>query len=307
MVNDPLDVLLVEDNPADAGAIRRQLMDSQPGLSLGLRVCRTLAEGMAEAKSKLPDVVLLDLNLPDSGGLDTVKSMSEGCPDVPIVVLTGLHDDATGLAAINAGAEDFLVKGEVDPARLALILRFSVERHRTLAALRGLSTRDELTGLHNRRGFLTLASRHFAGSRQRSTSFALFFIDVDGLKCINDLYGHAAGDAAIAGAAEVLRKALSRTDLLGRLGGDEFAALRVEPGLGPPEAAVARIREMADAFNAGAPRPWKLSLSVGFARLTDGATTLEDMLAEADKAMYEVKGGNQRSTHRRQIPKGGER
>jgi diguanylate cyclase (GGDEF)-like protein len=290
MIDDPLDILLIEDNAADVGSIRLQLFSgSHSGLKL--RVCRTLSEGMQEAQSAAPDVVLLDLNLPDSDGLETIRTMSTGCPDVPIVVLTGINDDQTGLAAVNAGAEDFLVKGEVDPARLAKILRFSVERHRTLAALRGLSARDELTGLHNRRGFLALAAHHFSGFHPPSTSCALFFIDIDGLKLINDGHGHSAGDAAIAGAAAVLRKAFRPSDLVGRLGGDEFAALRLEPGLGPPEAVVARIREETAVFNAGESRPWKLSLSVGFSRLSRDATTLEDMLTEADKRMYEAKAG----------------
>ncbi|MEK7468983.1 MAG: diguanylate cyclase [Planctomycetota bacterium] len=288
MVDAPLDILLVEDNAADADSIRRHLSGGACA-GMSLRICKTLEEGVLRAKSASPDVVLLDLNLPDSDGLETVRTMSAGCPDVPIVVLTGLNDDATGLAAVNAGAEDFLIKGEVDAVRLAKVLRYSVERHRTLSALRGLSTRDELTGLHNRRGFLALAARHFSGLRPPSTSCALFFIDVDGLKLINDSHGHAAGDAAIAGAAAVLLKAFRPSDLVGRLGGDEFAALRLEPGLGPPETVVARIREETAAFNAGAPRPWRLSLSVGFSRLSNEATTLEDMLTEADKRMYEAK------------------
>ncbi|MCE9581483.1 MAG: GGDEF domain-containing response regulator [Planctomycetes bacterium] len=288
MVDDALDILLVEDNAADADSIRRQLAGGA-GVAPSLRICQTLDEGVRQAKAAAPDVVLLDLNLPDSDGLETVRSMSAGCPDIPIVVLTGLNDDATGLAAVNAGAEDFLVKGEVDPPRLAKILRFSVERHRTLSALRGLSTRDELTGLHNRRGFLALAARHFSGSHPPSTSCAFFFIDVDGLKLINDGHGHAAGDAAIAGAAAVLRKAFRPSDLVGRIGGDEFAALRLEPGLGPPETVVARILEETAAFNAHTPNPWKLSLSVGFSRLSSQATTLEDLLTEADKRMYEAK------------------
>ncbi len=295
MPETPLDILLVEDNPADADAIRRQLLQTQPGAPLRIRVCSTLADGLSEARSKAPDVLLLDLNLPDSEGLDTVKSMSSGCPEVPIVVLTGLDDDATGLASVNAGAEDFLVKGQVDTSRLAKILLFSVERHRALSALRGLSIVDELTGVHNRRGFLALAARHFIGSRPISTSCALFFIDVDGLKLVNDTHGHAAGDAAISGAAEVLRRAFRPSDLIGRLGGDEFAVLRLEPGLGPPEVAVARVREEVDAFNAATPLPWRLSLSVGFARLSADTSTLEDMMSEADRRMYEAKEGKRRS------------
>lgn len=294
MVEAPLDVLLVEDNPGDAEAIGRQLRESPPGSTPRIRVCGTLERGILEAKASPPDVVLLDLNLPDSEGLETVRAMGRACPDTPVVVLTGLDDDATGLAAVNAGAEDFLVKGQVDAQRLSRILLYSVERHRALAELRELSTLDELTGVHNRRGFLALAARHFAGARPPSPSSALFFIDVDGLKLINDTYGHAAGDAAIAGAAAVLRKALRPSDLVGRVGGDEFAVLRLEPRLGPPEAAVARIREQADAFNAAEPRPWKLSLSVGFSRLSSEAKTLEDMLMEADKRMYEAKGEKRR-------------
>lgn len=294
MTEQRLDVLLVEDNPADAAAIGRQLDNGEPAGEVRLRACGTLALGIEAARAAPPDVVLLDLNLPDSGGLDTVRAFAAACPELPVVVLTGLDDEATGLAAVNAGAEDYLVKGQVDAARLARILRFSIERHRSLSAFRGLSTVDDLTGVHNRRGFLTLAARHFAGARPLPPSCALFFADVDGLKMINDLHGHAAGDLAIEGAADALRRAFRPSDLIGRLGGDEFAVLRVGHGLGPPEAAVDRVREEVEAFNAREPRPWKLSLSVGFSRLSGEAQTLEDMIVEADRRMYASKGEKRR-------------
>lgn len=291
----PLDVLLVEDNAADLAAIRLQLAAEGPAPPPRVRSCGTLADGIAAARAARPDVILLDLNLPDSSGLETVKALASACPEIPVVVLTGLPDDAAGVAAVNAGAEDYLVKGEVDSARLARILLYSVERHRTLAELRDLSTADELTGLHNRRGFLSLAARHFSGSRPPSPSCALFFVDVDGLKLINDQHGHAAGDEAISGAAAALREAFHPSDLLGRIGGDEFAVLRLGTRSEPPETAVARIRERVAAFNAAQPRPWKLSLSVGFSRLAGPAGTLADMLEEADRRMYESKGDRRRT------------
>lgn len=109
-------ILVIEDEPGDYGLIRALIRlsglgsdDKEPAIWV-----RTLADGIAEAKCKVPDVVLLDLSLPDSSGVDTVRKMRAAFADVPIVVLTGYDDDALAIASLEAGAQDYLVKGRFD-------------------------------------------------------------------------------------------------------------------------------------------------------------------------------------------------
>lgn len=128
-------VLLVEDNADDAFLVRRAFAPLRPqGLELA-GVAPRLAEAVAALGRGGVDVVLADLDLPDSTGPDTVAELVRAAPDTPVVVLTGQPDETLGLAALRRGAQDYLVKGELNPALLARALRHAIERKRLLIAL----------------------------------------------------------------------------------------------------------------------------------------------------------------------------
>jgi PAS domain S-box-containing protein len=131
----PVDVLLVEDNPADARLMTETLKDAGADMFRVTRVTR-LAEAIASAVAAPPDVVLLDLSLPDSSGIATVRSLRSAAPDVAVVVLTGLQDERVGLEAVREGVQDYLVKGQLDGDRAARAIRYAVERTRVEKALR---------------------------------------------------------------------------------------------------------------------------------------------------------------------------
>ena len=285
-------VLAIEDNPGDVALLRILVGKAADGAAITLECVPDLTAGMARLGAGGVDAVLLDLNLPDSSGLDSLRAIAAGFPAVPIVVLTGLDDDRTGLAAVNSGAEDYLVKGGITGDQLVHALRFAVQRHLALAALRSLTHVDELTDLLNRRGFLSLAARHLEIARRTGAAGALFFADLDRLKPINDGFGHAEGDRAIVAAAAVLRRAFRASDVLGRMGGDEFAVLATRLFPEPPDAVAARIQQGVRESNAAPGRPWRLSMSLGWARFSpDSMSTVEDLLVEADRRMYEAKTG----------------
>ncbi|MDD5384292.1 MAG: diguanylate cyclase [Gallionella sp.] len=124
-------ILVIEDDPGDFGLIRAHVRLSRLGLSGGkepLTWAKTLADGVAAARSNKPDVVLLDLSLPDSAGLATVQAMRTALPGVPIVVLTGHDDSALAVAALQAGAQDYLVKGQYDHDALGRAVRNALVR-----------------------------------------------------------------------------------------------------------------------------------------------------------------------------------
>ncbi|MDB4952306.1 MAG: ATP-binding region ATPase domain protein [Gemmatimonadetes bacterium] len=121
-----LRILLVEDNPGDARLLREALRESSPGARL-VHADRLEAARAAVAEGAF-DVVLLDLSLPDAHGMDTVAGMLALAPELPIVVLTGTDDETLAVRAVQAGAQDYLVKGQAEPAVLTRALRYAVER-----------------------------------------------------------------------------------------------------------------------------------------------------------------------------------
>ncbi|MFC1543214.1 ATP-binding protein [Candidatus Neomarinimicrobiota bacterium] len=136
--NGPIKVLLVEDNPGDARLIREMLIEA--GASrIELACAVRLDEAFNRLSNEAFDVMLLDLNLPDSHGFDTFLQAYEQAPEVPIIMLTGLDDEALGVRAVHAGAQDYLVKGNVDSSSLVRTIRYTRERQRILAELKQTS------------------------------------------------------------------------------------------------------------------------------------------------------------------------
>jgi len=135
MKADTLRVLLVEDNPGDARLVREMLRECAAPTFAVEHVTR-LAEGLDRLERERFDVVLLDLNLPDSAGLAGVETLGRRGPGAPIIVLTGLDDESTGMEALRAHASDYLVKGRIDAPALARSIRYAIERAHAEKALR---------------------------------------------------------------------------------------------------------------------------------------------------------------------------
>lgn len=153
------------------------------------------------------------------------------------------------------------------------------------AALRDVALTDELTGLYNRRGWFTIADHEIERARRSTGRRGLLFIDVDGLKQVNDALGHREGDRAIAAAADVLRRCARSSDVLGRLGGDEFVLLLGEGG--SPAVVRQRVVEALVEHNAGSGAPFELRLSIGAeVWYPDEACSLDELVRRADGQMY---------------------
>lgn len=137
----PLQILLVEDSPSDAALLQENILSTGVG-DISIRVTSSLREAIEHCKNNHTDAVLLDLTLPDSSGLDTVRQARQISPDLPVVVLTGVDDEKTGTEAVRMGAQDYLVKGRADGQTIIRSIRYSIERKHTEEALR--QARDEL-------------------------------------------------------------------------------------------------------------------------------------------------------------------
>ncbi len=137
-------VLLVEDDPGDALLVEELVADAEMGMRLGW--VRTLAEAGDRLRVEAPDCVLLDLNLPDAQGLEALAAIRAHNDQVAVVVMTGLDEEHTGLSALASGAQDYLVKGRVEPELFARAVRYAIQRkqaERTSAALQASQMRAQ--------------------------------------------------------------------------------------------------------------------------------------------------------------------
>ncbi len=164
-------------------------------------------------------MVLTDYRLGARTGLDLLQALQERGSPTPVIVLTGQGDREVDLRAVNAGAADYLAKGEVTPALLERSIRHAVLQHALLMQLRTLPLTDELTGLHNRRGSRILAEAQIRLAKRGDKPTLLVFMDVDGMKQINDRFGHQAGDEALVETAGLLQRTFRSPDVCARLGG----------------------------------------------------------------------------------------
>jgi diguanylate cyclase (GGDEF)-like protein/PAS domain S-box-containing protein len=156
--------------------------------------------------------------------------------------------------------------------------------------LRSLSLRDELTSLYNRRGFLEIAAQAHSQALRDARPAALIFVDLNGMKLINDELGHDVGDQALVDTSNVLRTALREADVVARLGGDEFVAFALDFTPSDLEALRRRLRQLSDIRTQERERPFRLSMSVGGAYMPIGSDlSVEELLDQADDAMYEQK------------------
>jgi diguanylate cyclase (GGDEF)-like protein len=237
-----------------------------------------------------PDVILVDLALV---GDDEIADLCRPAGDTGSAAVMGLlrHDCPLRTAnALRAGAQECVVIADLTPARLERSLRQAVERHRVQQQLADLALRDDLTGLYNRRGILALGDFQRRQCLRSGRTLVVVQIDLDGLKLINDSWGHAAGDQAIAGTAAILRCTFRESDIIGRIGGDEFVAIAVDADAAAIHRVERRLALALEAHNSRRTAPFKLSFSIGTSVLIPpSAPTLAELLSRADAELYRAK------------------
>lgn len=169
--------------------------------------------------------------------------------------------------------------------------RLEQEREKLIIELEELSLKDELTGLYNRRGFLSVMTHQCSIAKRVQKNAMLIFIDLDGMKEINDLHGHAEGDQALTGTATILKNAFRETDIIGRIGGDEFAVFGMVTEGKDFDTITSRISEKLEKvildYNAHSAKTYSISLSYGLAFAdSQNAFSCDSMMSDADKKMY---------------------
>lgn len=280
--------ILVVGEAKDACRLR-ELLDTDDPSQFCIAHVAELDHAAERVLSDPADVMLLHLGAAQHQGPAFVQSALVAAPDTPLVVLAESDDEFLAIEALRLGAQEFLAKARLDRSAFVRAVRYSIERHRVLQNLQSLSLIDDLTGLHNRRGFLALAEQHLR-MIQRKGAALLIYLDLDDLKLINDSYGHPEGNRALIVTANVLRACFRQSDILARLGGDEFCVLMTDAGQDSAQQVRKRLQQRSDFINALSSWRFRLSLSVGIADVPAvHQPSLDQLLRIADAHMYEEK------------------
>lgn len=290
-----LEVLVVENEHVDYELLQDILADSGR-LNSNYNFSRVdrLAKLLERFESgPCPDVVLLDLHLPDAGGVDTLNRVQHLLHEAPIVVMTDLQDDEVFDHALTLGFQDFFQKCLLDGDELDRRVRLSIARFRHTHRLFQQANHDVLTGLANRGLFYDRLSHALERAHRSNEPLALMLIDIDDFKSVNDTLGHNAGDTVLKSVAQALNRAVRQSDTVSRIGGDEFAVLLEDVPY--PHAAFAVAKKILAAPLAAAagsePRSAPCSLSVGIAIYEPGAEPIQiqTLFQRADTALYRAK------------------
>ncbi|HJR43406.1 MAG TPA: diguanylate cyclase [Gemmatimonadaceae bacterium] len=282
-------VLLVQADDSQAGRLA-EAVQGRTGTPLDIDRASEMTQALRRLSEDHFDAVLLSVDLPGPPVLEGLTRLHDHAPDVPILVLTDGDDEAQAMMALKLGAQDSIALEQVDGNLLVRAIRYAIERHQLQMALRAMSLVDDLTGLYNRRGFLTLARQQLKVADRMNKRVSQIFVDLDGLKAINDRHGHREGDLALLETADILKEIFREADIIARIGGDEFVVLALESSGARPESYVERLREKLAMRNARGQRPFVLSLSMGIAQYDPASPcSIDDLLAKADALMYAEK------------------
>jgi two-component system cell cycle response regulator len=292
-----LSILVVEDDPDDIFFLTSTLNKLQAKeIDPQLKVVNTLEAANSALNESSFDLVITDLYLPDSRGLDTFLEIQKRAGAIPIIIVGGSTEDEVVRDAIKLGAQDYLPKADLSVGLLARIIHHAIERHRLHESLKALSFTDELTHVYNRRGFITLLEQQMSVSKRIKKGFFLFIIDLDYLKQINDTYGHLVGDRALMDTAKCLRDSFRQHDIIGRIGGDEFGVIVINASQESGDYLKQQLVEKIKEYNLHVKEPYRLAFSIGRAYF-DGVKdiTVDELIHIADMSLYYEK----RLTHKR--------
>jgi two-component system cell cycle response regulator len=291
----PLAILSVEDIDLDFQKIKATLGHSR---QVRLEQAADIDVGFKMLEEQSFDLIFLDYALPSGNALDFMAIMAEKQLETPVVVITGQGDEMIASRVIQYGAYDYLPKSRISKKSLYRIIHTTMDKFRmkteiklAMEKMAELSTKDELTDLHNRRYFMEFAEREVSGSARYGQSLSLLMLDVDFFKQINDSYGHPAGDTVLIHIARLLKESIRQYDLACRFGGEEFAVIMPNTGLNDAQTFCERLREKIDqttiCYDA---HMIKFTVSIGLAQFApDNDKSITHLIKRADAGLYAAK------------------
>ena len=287
-------LLLVEDDHKEALMINNMLKEGlQNQYTLEQRL--SVSEALDLAQRQSFQAIILDLHLPEGKTFESIPQFIQYCPEAPILILSGIEDEAQAILAVKSGAQDYLIKGQTSSSTLCRAIRYAMERHRATQRITQLAHYDHLTGLANRGLFYERLNCAVARCNRNDMAMALMFLDLDHFKSINDTLGHECGDSLLKTVATRIKKCIREIDTGVRLGGDEFAVLLEQIVSVEDVAAVAqRVLQLLAQPIIVNHHQLQITGSLGITIYPWDSANPQELLSHADAAMYRAKaqGGN---------------
>lgn len=283
-------VLLVDDDEDDY-MLTKYIFDEFKDNSYELEWTTSYDVALKDMTATAHDIYLVDYRLGAHNGLDLLqKAISAGCRS-PIILLTGQGDKEVDFMAMQAGAADYLVKGEFEAPLLERAIRYSLRHAKSMERLLHEALHDSLTGLPNRTKFSEVLSDALKKAKRKSSAkFAILFLDLDRFKVINDSLGHLIGDKLLVETSKRLQSCLRPYDVVARFGGDEFVIFICDAEN------LEVVLEIGERLQREISSPFKIdgheiftSTSIGITMFDDDYELPEDIIRDADSAMYLAK------------------
>lgn len=293
----PLTIMAVDDDAGDIELLRRYL-DDQADYQITLVECPSMASSREALRQQQVDVIILDYLLGAETGLKLLQELRNTGYRQPIIMLTGKGDERIAARAMRSGADDYLVKEDLNSKTVTTTLGDVIERYRQdqqrerhEAELLRMARYDELTGLYNRRYLLDRMTEETLRSERYSSDLCILMLDVDRFKQINDNYGHLVGDKVLADIAGIIRQTIRATDIAGRYGGEEFCIVLPQTDTAGGRRVAERLRERVAShqFLPSIEGGIHVTCSIGLAPYHRYIVDLNDLLERADKALYSAK------------------
>ena len=287
-------ILLIEQNKEDIRIISEYLKESTK-INVSLKTVDRIKKAKTILFYEKFDIVLVDLKVEGVTPDELFDTLGKNNLSIPYIVITDERDEDVGIFAVKKGAQDYLVRSELSERILRRTILYSLERHEILESLYKTTIKDELTGLYNRRGLYTLGEQQIQLSKRHDDDIFVFFLDLDGMKEINDTLGHEFGDKALISTAKIIHKSFRNTDILSRIGGDEFVILAVKAQFEFIPVMIERIKEYIKEENISN-NSYQISLSIGVSKIDlSDKSPLDEAIKKADKEMYKSKKANKKN------------
>ncbi len=291
MENKQINVLLIEDNPSDIQLVQ-DLLSEGNGTTYQLELAEQFKTGMKRLNGNDIDVVLINPSIPDCNSINTFQNLLDYIPEIPVLVFSDNSDDNFVSKTLQSGAQDYLIKKELNKSLFMRSIRNAIYRQKVLIDLRHSSHIDELTGIYNRRGFYIFSKQQMDIYMRHIADRKIYILsaDMDNFKFINDTYGHNSGDFALKDAASILNSTFRDSDIIGRVGGDEFAILTITSADADENVILDRLDGQLKMFNEIKGRQYQLSMSIGAVEYNpEKKDSMDDLLLMADSLMYKNK------------------